>query len=233
MARIEDSFKLAGICTFFLVECFFQFYIFVYCLFVFCICNALAGTVVAWEKEAFTVRGISHWNVFIPAQCASLPLVVKCVSGSGQSHHHPLIIIHWSSFTRHHQTPELISFAIISYSNVHLQSTILLLLQLSSQCASNSLTLSTQHLALLFLWQFVLHIFSFLAAKEIESAKKRMISSTLTKWYYEHWLQKISHILPTGQWYAPSAVINDALIMQWMPEYARVCQSMPENARVC
>ena len=24
---------------------------------------------------------------------------------------------------------------------------------------------------------------------------------------------KNSHILPTGQWYAPSAVINDALIM--------------------
>ena len=23
-----------------------------------------------------------------------------------------------------------------------------------------------------------------------------------------------SHILPTGQWYAPSAIINDALIMQ-------------------
>ena len=37
-------------------------------------------------------------------------------------------------------------------------------------------------------------------------------------------------ILPTGQWYAPSAVINDALIM---PEYARACQSMPEYARVC
>ena len=51
---------------------------------------------------------------------------------------------------------------------------------------------------------------------------------------------KNSHILPTGQWYAPSAVINDALIMpeyaracQSMPEYARVCQSMPEYARVC
>ena len=27
-------------------------------------------------------------------------------------------------------------------------------------------------------------------------------------------LNKNSHILPTGQWYAPSAVINDALIMQ-------------------
>ena len=25
---------------------------------------------------------------------------------------------------------------------------------------------------------------------------------------------KNGHILPTGQWYAPSAVINDALIMQ-------------------
>ena len=25
---------------------------------------------------------------------------------------------------------------------------------------------------------------------------------------------KNSHILPTGQWYAPSAVINDALIIQ-------------------
>ena len=41
---------------------------------------------------------------------------------------------------------------------------------------------------------------------------------------------KNGHILPTGQWYAPSAVINDALIM---PEYARACQSMPEYARVC
>ena len=41
---------------------------------------------------------------------------------------------------------------------------------------------------------------------------------------------KNSHILPTGQWYAPSAVINDALIM---PEYARACQSIPEYARVC
>ena len=40
---------------------------------------------------------------------------------------------------------------------------------------------------------------------------------------------KNGHILPTGQWYAPSAVINDALIM---PEYARVCQSMPKYARV-
>ena len=46
--------------------------------------------------------------------------------------------------------------------------------------------------------------------------------------------------LPTGQWYAPSAVNNDALIMpeynracQSMPEYARLCQSMPEYARVC
>ena len=36
---------------------------------------------------------------------------------------------------------------------------------------------------------------------------------------------KNGHILPTGQWYAPSAVINDALIM---PEFARVCQSMPK-----
>ena len=41
---------------------------------------------------------------------------------------------------------------------------------------------------------------------------------------------KNSNILPTGQWYAPSAVINDALIMT---EYARLCQSMPEYARVC
>ena len=40
---------------------------------------------------------------------------------------------------------------------------------------------------------------------------------------------KNGHILPTGQWYAPSAVINDALIM---PEHARACQSMPEYARV-
>ena len=51
---------------------------------------------------------------------------------------------------------------------------------------------------------------------------------------------KNGHILPTGQWYAPSAVIYDALIMpeyarvcQGMPEYARVCQSMPEYATVC
>ena len=47
------------------------------------------------------------------------------------------------------------------------------------------------------------------------------------------------HILPTGQWYAPSAVIKDALIMpeyarafQSMPEYARVWQSMPESRQV-
>ena len=47
-------------------------------------------------------------------------------------------------------------------------------------------------------------------------------------------------ILPTGQWYAPSAVINDALIMpgyakacQSMPEYAREYQSIPEYANVC
>ena len=53
-------------------------------------------------------------------------------------------------------------------------------------------------------------------------------------------IDKNGHILPTGQWYAPSAVINDALIMQEeyakacqsMQEYARVCQSMPEYARV-
>ena len=41
---------------------------------------------------------------------------------------------------------------------------------------------------------------------------------------------KNGHKLPTGQWYAPSAVIYDVLIM---PEYARVCQSMQEYARVC
>ena len=52
--------------------------------------------------------------------------------------------------------------------------------------------------------------------------------------------EKNGHILPTGQWYAPSAVVNDALIKpeyaracQRMPEYARVCQSMQEYARVC
>ena len=51
---------------------------------------------------------------------------------------------------------------------------------------------------------------------------------------------KNGHILPTGQWYAPSAVSNDALIMpgytracQSMPKHARVCQSMKEYARVC
>ena len=36
---------------------------------------------------------------------------------------------------------------------------------------------------------------------------------------------KNGHILPTGQWCAPSAVTNDALII---PEYARACQSMKE-----
>ena len=41
---------------------------------------------------------------------------------------------------------------------------------------------------------------------------------------------KNGHILPTGQWYAPCAVINDALIM---PEYAKACKSMPEYAKVC
>ena len=53
-------------------------------------------------------------------------------------------------------------------------------------------------------------------------------------------MKKNGHILPTGQWYAPSAVINDPLIMpeyaracQSMPEYAKVCQNMPEYARVC
>ena len=44
---------------------------------------------------------------------------------------------------------------------------------------------------------------------------------------------KNSNILPTGQWYAPSEVINDALIMPLMPEYARVCQSMQKYAKVC
>ena len=51
---------------------------------------------------------------------------------------------------------------------------------------------------------------------------------------------KMAIILPTRQWYAPSVVINDALItpeyataFQSMPEYGRVCQSMPEYARVC
>ena len=40
-----------------------------------------------------------------------------------------------------------------------------------------------------------------------------------------HVIVKNGHILPTGQWYALSAVNNDALIM---PGYARACQSMPE-----
>ena len=40
---------------------------------------------------------------------------------------------------------------------------------------------------------------------------------------------KNGHILPTGQWYALSEVINDAMIM---PEYARVGKSMPKYARV-
>ena len=58
--------------------------------------------------------------------------------------------------------------------------------------------------------------------------------------YLDSFCEKNGHILPTGQWYAPSAVTNDALIMpedaracQSMPEYARVCQSMPEYARGC
>ena len=46
----------------------------------------------------------------------------------------------------------------------------------------------------------------------------------------EYGIKKNGHILPTGQWYAPSAVTNDALIM---PEYARACHSMPEYAREC
>ena len=65
-----------------------------------------------------------------------------------------------------------------------------------------------------------------------------MLSELINK--YELLKIKNSHILPTGQWYAPSAVINDASIMpeyarvsQSMPEYARVCKSMPEYARVC
>ena len=41
--------------------------------------------------------------------------------------------------------------------------------------------------------------------------------------------EKMAIILPTGQWYAPSAVSNDALIM---PEYARVCQSRLEYGRL-
>ena len=44
------------------------------------------------------------------------------------------------------------------------------------------------------------------------------------------YVRKNGHILPTGQWYAPSVVIKDALIM---PGYARACQSKPEYARVC
>ena len=42
---------------------------------------------------------------------------------------------------------------------------------------------------------------------------------------------KNGQIRPTGQWYAPSAVINDALIMQNATDYAE-CQSMPEYVRV-
>ena len=34
---------------------------------------------------------------------------------------------------------------------------------------------------------------------------------------------KNSHVLPTGQWYAPSAVINDALIMQWIVQCRVQC----------
>ena len=49
-------------------------------------------------------------------------------------------------------------------------------------------------------------------------------------WKMIYSCRKNSHILPTGQWFAPSAVINDALIM---PDYARACQSMPECARLC
>ena len=52
--------------------------------------------------------------------------------------------------------------------------------------------------------------------------------------------KKNGQLLPTGPWYAPSAVINDALIMseyaracQRMPEYTRECKSMREYARVC
>ena len=48
---------------------------------------------------------------------------------------------------------------------------------------------------------------------------------------------KNSHILPTGQWYAPSAVCQsmpeNARVCQSLPEYARVCQSKSEYARIC
>ena len=43
---------------------------------------------------------------------------------------------------------------------------------------------------------------------------------------------KNGQILPTGQWYAPSAVTNDALIMPEYARYARVYQNMPEYARL-
>ena len=72
---------------------------------------------------------------------------------------------------------------------------------------------------------------------------RKNYQGTVTKWREEKNMNNIlknGHILPTGQWYAPSADNNDALIMQEyaracqsMPEYARVCKSMPEYARIC
>ena len=64
--------------------------------------------------------------------------------------------------------------------------------------------------------------------------------------YHTKILTKMAILLPTGQWYAPSAVINNAwycmvlhgiapsctVLHHVASEYARVCHSMPEYAKV-
>ena len=58
-----------------------------------------------------------------------------------------------------------------------------------------------------------------LQKSRIPLSQKQLPVNTSLKRQDTKFLQRLdkvknSHILPTGQWYAPSAVINDALIMQ-------------------
>ena len=91
----------------------------------------------------------------------------------------------------------------------------------------------------------VLHTLSsfvplFFISKSLTKERDNLDEYSTTPPFEHSCAVKNGHILPRGQWYTPSAVINDALIMpeyarvcESMPEYARVCQSMPEYARVC
>ena len=45
------------------------------------------------KKGVHSYGNFSLKRVYTCAHCASLPLLVKCVSGGGQTHHHQLIII--------------------------------------------------------------------------------------------------------------------------------------------